>query len=419
MRTKLWILCCAFGLGVHLGCGQPPAPDGGVDGGVRDAGGVDAGDMLVDGGVDDGGSTVDAGRPVPDHPDAGALDAGVNDAGVIDAGGDAGAFDAGMSDDGCGFAGLDGTCADVVDCDAPLGPTSCAGGPAQQCCLDDAPTLCSVDGALGVCVDVADCPAGHHSTAGHCPGPAEIQCCTVDDDVCDETQLPLVNEPLLAVGEEIHDASCPAGMVRSADVCVDKYEASLWRIDGDGVPFASHSPYATPAGVDVMAVSLHGAVPQGYINQVQATAACANAGKRLCTDDEWLRACRGSTSTTYPYGDLRQPGVCHDAYDGHPAIEYFDSNEAWVFSEIDHPCLNQLPLSLSTTGAHPECVSEDGVVDMMGNLHEWTADPSGTFRGGFYVDTVVNGEGCLYRTTAHNTVHADYSTGFRCCADPL
>jgi hypothetical protein len=62
-------------------------------------------------------------------------------------------------------------------------------------------------------------------------------------------------------------------------------------------------------------------------------------------------------------------------------------------------------------------VSADGIFDLMGNLHEWTADPAGTFRGGFYVDTTLNGEGCLYRTTAHNTLHWDYSTGFRCCAD--
>ena len=46
-----------------------------------------------------------------------------------------------------------------------------------------------------------------------------------------------------------------------------------------------------------------------------------------------------------------------------------------------------------------------------------TADPAGTFRGGFYVDTTINGPGCLYATTAHNTLHWDYSTGFRCCAN--
>ena len=69
-------------------------------------------------------------------------------------------------------------------------------------------------------------------------------------------------------------------------------------------------------------------------------------------------------------------------------------------------------------GARAGCASADGIMDLMGNLHEWTADPAGTFRGGFFVDTRINGDGCLYATTAHDVNHWDYSTGFRCCADP-
>jgi sulfatase modifying factor 1 len=109
--------------------------------------------------------------------------------------------------------------------------------------------------------------------------------------------------------------------------------------------------------------------------------------------------------------------VCNDARTCHPAIQYFESSDGSVFSMIDHPCLGQLPDGLARTGAHPGCASADGIVDLMGNLHEWTADPAGTFRGGFFVDTRVNGDGCLYRTTAHDVSHWDYSTGFRCCAD--
>jgi hypothetical protein len=54
---------------------------------------------------------------------------------------------------------------------------------------------------------------------------------------------------------------------------------------------------------------------------------------------------------------------------------------------------------------------------MVGNLHEWIEDPEGTFRGGFYMDTLINGEGCDYATTAHSKKYHDYSTGFRCCMD--
>ena len=98
-------------------------------------------------------------------------------------------------------------------------------------------------------------------------------------------------------------------------------------------------------------------------------------------------------------------------------MQYFQSSDASVFSMIGHPCLDQLPAGLGRTGARAGCSSADGILDLMGNLHEWTADPAGTFRGGFFVDTVINGNGCLYRTTAHDVRHWDYSTGFRCCAD--
>ncbi|MCA9684947.1 MAG: SUMF1/EgtB/PvdO family nonheme iron enzyme, partial [Myxococcales bacterium] len=132
---------------------------------------------------------------------------------------------------------------------------------------------------------------------------------------------------------------------------------------------------------------------------------------------EWLRACQGASGNTYPFGNQPMAGTCNDARTCHPAIQYFETSADWIWSELDHPCLNQLPEGLDHGGANPGCVSEDGLYDMMGNLHEWTADPNGTFRGGFYVDTVINGPGCLYKTTAHTVTYWDYSTGFRCCAD--
>ena len=52
---------------------------------------------------------------------------------------------------------------------------------------------------------------------------------------------------------------------------------------------------------------------------------------------------------------------------------------------------------------------------MVGNLHEWTAAAHPTFRGGYYLDTHINGDGCDYRTMAHAAKYRDYSTGFRCC----
>ncbi len=215
--------------------------------------------------------------------------------------------------------------------------------------------------------------------------------------------------------EEAGDAGCPAGMALVVDFCIDRFEASLARLPGEGG--ASWSPYVEPVGVAVRALSVRTATPQGYLDQITAAAACANSGKRLCTDAEWLRACRGPSTWTYPWGNTAEPGRCNDARAVHPLVEYYGTTDPWIWSHLDQPCLNQLPASLGRTGNRGGCASAEGPFDLMGNLLEWTADPNGTLRGGDYIDTVINGPGCLNATTAHDTAHRAFNTGFRCCAD--
>jgi formylglycine-generating enzyme required for sulfatase activity len=93
-----------------------------------------------------------------------------------------------------------------------------------------------------------------------------------------------------------------------------------------------------------------------------------------------------------------------------------------VWAKLNDPGLGQVEGALSRTGEHPECVNAFGVFDMVGNLHEWVATdaalPHGSFQGGYYLDTAQNGDGCNYRTVAHGHDYHDYSTGFRCCAEP-
>jgi len=265
---------------------------------------------------------------------------------------------------------------------------------------------CTAGGIPGACLDVSACVDSRSPTSGQCAGPAAIQCCTpryADTIACDPNAR---FDPNNCLVEEPGDPGCPAGMARIAAFCVDRHEASI-----EGA--SPHHP--PPAGA--RALSVRGAIPQGHISQLAAGAACATAGKRLCTDDEWLRACRGAANRTYPYGDTRAPGVCNDARAQHPAVELYGTTASWIFSHLDSPCFGQLANGLAPTGDHAGCVSADGAFDMMGNLHEWTANPAGTFRGGFFVDTALNGDGCQYATTAHDTSYRDYSTGFRCCAD--
>jgi hypothetical protein len=205
---------------------------------------------------------------------------------------------------------------------------------------------------------------------------------------------------------------CPAGMARLAgkNWCVDRWEAHLVEVLDDGTERA-WTPYFNPGTLAVRAKSAPGAVPQGYISQLQASDACNAAGKRLCRDEEWLAACRPVHGRVFPLG------TCNDHRDVHPAQQYLGVQDTSAFAQLEHPCINQVPDSLMLTGEKPECVTPEGVFDMVGNLHEWTADPNGTFRGGYYVDTWRNGRGCEYVTTRHEAAYWDYSTGFRCCSD--
>lgn len=312
----------------------------------------------------------------------------------------------------CGHTGSASRDAAVLD--AGLDGAACVVPAVPDAAPASAAPSCTANGIPGSCLDVADCYGTRMPTAGLCAGSASIECCTprfADAVACDPNARPV---PDACLAEEPGDPGCPAGMVHVDTFCIDRFEAAL--VEVVGATTQPWSPYVNPTGHTVRAVSLRGAVPQGYISQVEAGAACQAAGKRLCSDAEWLRACQGAAMTTYPYGNTREPGVCNDARAVHPAIELYGTSASWIYSHLDSPCLNQEANGLATTGAHAGCVTAEGAFDMMGNLHEWTADPAGTFRGGYYVDTVLNGNGCLYATTAHDTSYWDYSTGFRCCA---
>jgi hypothetical protein len=230
------------------------------------------------------------------------------------------------------------------------------------------------------------------------------------DALFDEARLPPVTE-----------GRCPPEMASiDGRFCVDRWEASLVEMGPNGDrPF---SPFLVVADHDVRAVSVPGVFPQGYVSGSQAKLACERAGKRLCSTMEWRKACVGPEPKLYGYAEAHEHGRCNDSGRS-PMLALWGSaalSEAkdWDPLKMNDPRLNQLDGALSRTGSHEGCTNDYGVFDMVGNLHEWTSDPEGTFQGGYYLDTSINGEGCSYRTTAHDFDYHDYSTGFRCCADP-
>jgi formylglycine-generating enzyme required for sulfatase activity len=250
-------------------------------------------------------------------------------------------------------------------------------------------------------------------------------------------------------------AACPPEMVRVHSICVDRWEASTvdrrtgeplspyyppepsllrevwqaWEIDRSA--FGSDGARATPLPeltewqrthvFDARAVSRANAVPQAYVSYPVAKRACENAGKRLCTHDEWMTACRGEHGTKFPYGESFDRTKCNVWGYVHPGVALHQSA---TFGHRD-PRLNlvaeggEKPL-LRKTGATPSCVSRfgsDGIYDMVGNVDEWVDDgDKPEFVGGFYARSTSNG--CESRVTNHAPQYYDYSLGIRCCKDP-
>ena len=167
---------------------------------------------------------------------------------------------------------------------------------------------------------------------------------------------------------------CGPDTVVAGTVCLDKYEASVWRVPHPDTTNATlvkkillgkatrddlTQGGATQVGLtqndlapceidgtncadDIFAVSLPSEVPSAFINWFQAQEACANAGKRLPTSAEWQVGAYGTPD----------PGPDNGTTD----------------------CNTLTADEVVPTGSRAGCVSARGAFDMVGNLQEWVAD---------------------------------------------
>src|SRR3954468_2662120 len=84
--------------------------------------------------------------------------------------------------------------------------------------------------------------------------------------------------------------------------------------------------------------------PVTNVTRDEAAAMCASAGKRLCTELEWERACKGGANQEYEYGNAYQAAACAQA----------------------------VSRGAGSMGQRAQCVSSFGVRDMHGLVWEWT-----------------------------------------------
>jgi len=94
-----------------------------------------------------------------------------------------------------------------------------------------------------------------------------------------------------------------------------------------------------------------GGIPKTGMNRDEAAGLCTAQEKRLCTELEWERACKGTGNTTYEYGEAYRAAECLMGQSGR----------------------------LAPSGLRVACRSTFGVHDMHGGPWEWT---SSTWRRG-------------------------------------
>ncbi len=158
------------------------------------------------------------------------------------------------------------------------------------------------------------------------------------------------------------------------------------------------------------AVSKPGVEPARNISWYDAQKACEAAGKRLCTEEEWLAACTGANPI-----DADGDGLySDDPIQGrlHPYGMYPQESLCAASRKKDDP----RPL---ITGNHPQCVTPTGIYDLEGVVKEWVGlDPSSAgVKGGSYYS--IGSARCGYFKDSLPPDLQDPSTGFRCCEGPL
>ncbi len=141
-----------------------------------------------------------------------------------------------------------------------------------------------------------------------------------------------------------------------------------------------------------------GAIPTTNISHAEARALCEKQNKRLCTELEWERACKGPSQHTFEYGDVYREDLCGT---GTPVVP-------------------------RPSGINVGCQSDFGVEDMHGGVFEWT--DSHWNRGDSNANRIsTRGGNDITAEVVARCANAEprledaksSSVGLRCCAGPV
>ncbi len=123
--------------------------------------------------------------------------------------------------------------------------------------------------------------------------------------------------------------------------CIDKYEASPSKDCPNQDVVSQLDSHDNLNHKECFATSVSGKKPWRFISQTQAMTACAKAGKRLPSNEEWYLASLGTADPEKQWG-----------------LDDCNVKNNW----------NEQP---GLTGSGKNCVSAAGAYDMVGNVWEW------------------------------------------------
>ncbi|MBR4008367.1 SUMF1/EgtB/PvdO family nonheme iron enzyme [Fibrobacter sp.] len=173
-----------------------------------------------------------------------------------------------------------------------------------------------------------------------------------------------------------------------------KWEEAKYDMASDNV--CGKNAYPVPVGGKTVCVDAYeypneaDATPRDMVSQEQAEELCKQAGKHLCSIDEWQAACRGKDKTRFSYGDGYKQNKC-----------------------------NTNTKAMKRSGRKEQCRSWFGMYDMNGNLWEWTSTKSKDHPNMFLVAggawNTNNESKCTDSKFSFYPQNQYPSVGFRCC----
>lgn len=181
-------------------------------------------------------------------------------------------------------------------------------------------------------------------------------------------------------------AAIPAGKLLAGTACGEHPRVPSEELAGDALPMSAFDIDAYPYPNDPSKA------PLTSVSRDEAAKLCEARGRRLCTELEWERACKGPSNTRYEYGDRFDAKACPTGLGAAPA-----------------------------TGTFEKCQSGFGVHAMHGFDWEWTS--SAWQRGGEAGKVALRG-GHGNAPYAHMRCSGSRATdpatkeagvGFRCC----